>query len=121
MRVARRASFSRLLLLLSRVSLALLVSCASTPEQAIIGKWKLTTGADTIELFPDGTLISVERGIPAQGTYSFLDATRVEIELDELWGITGPFVFQVWLPGDELILTLPKVGTKKYRRVKEGR
>ncbi len=98
-----------------------LASCTSTPEQAIIGKWKLTSGADTIEFFADGLVISIEQGVANQGSYHFLDATRVQIAPGGLWGVAGPVVLQVWLPGDELILTLPQVGSKKYRRVQEER
>lgn len=97
----------------------MLASCARIPEQAIVGKWKLTTGADTIEFFADGLVISVEHGVTTQGSYHFVDATRVHIEPGGLWGVAGPTVFQVWVAGDELILTLPQAGAKKYRRVQQ--
>jgi hypothetical protein len=95
-------------------------SCTSTPEQALVGKWKLTSGADTIEFFADGLVISVEQGGTTQGSYHFLDATQVQIA-PGVWGVAGSVVLQVWIAGDELILTLPQVGSKKYRRVREER
>lgn len=98
-----------------------LASCTSTPEQALVGKWKLTSGEDTIEFFADGLVISVEQGGTTQGSYHFLDATQVQIAPGGLWGVAGPVVLQVWVVGDELILTLPQVGSKKYRRVREER
>lgn len=111
-----RAPFSRLMRGLVGGCL-LFAACASTPEQALVGKWQLANGTDTIEFAADGTVRSVEGGKVIHGTYRFLAAAQVQVEPGGVWGAEGPVVFQVWIPGDELILTLPGVGAKKYRRV----
>ncbi|MDI6632362.1 MAG: hypothetical protein AB1507_05000 [Bacillota bacterium] len=98
--------------------LALLVSCSSNLEKAIIGKWSEIDGTEKIEFFDDGTLTVADEEMNMGGSYKFVEKDRIRVELGGLGALAGPFVAKVSVSGNELTLTMPDGEVGRYRRVK---
>jgi len=89
---------------------------SSKPQDAIIGKWLLIGGDETIEFFKDGT-VSIVKGKDAMaGNYKFIDKDRLRLDLGGFGAIAGPAVIRVSISGDELTLTDPAGGVSRYYR-----
>jgi hypothetical protein len=95
-----------------------LVSCSSQLENAIVGRWKVINGAETMELFQDGTLTVSDKGMNMGGTYKFVDKDRIKVDLGGLAALAGPFVATVSISGEELTWTMPDGKISKYSRAK---
>jgi hypothetical protein len=55
----------------------LIASCKQSPEERIVGEWQ-TPGMQTVTFNPGGTLSISDKGITAQGRYSFPGGNRFE-------------------------------------------
>ena len=97
---------------------ALLSSCAASPEDKILGRWKEVDGTETMEFLKDGTVIVVDEGMSMAGTYKWIDNDRVKIELGGLGALVGPVVATVSMSGGELTFTMPDGKVSKYNRPK---
>jgi hypothetical protein len=81
-----------------------LFACTKSPEQKIIGKWRL--GEDqTIEFFPDKTLVLGTEIKNFSGVYSFVSDDRIKVEFGGLIiGLAGPQIARVSFQDDALVL-----------------
>ena len=61
MRIQQRGFKNPLSCLAMAFILSLLVLCSSNPENAIVGKWSVIDGTETMECFTDGTLMQGHR------------------------------------------------------------
>jgi hypothetical protein len=95
---------------------ALLSSCSSKPEDAIVGKWKELGGTETMEFFRDGTVSVVDEGMSMAGSYKFVDKDRVKVELGGLGALMGPVVARVSISGEDLSWTMPDGKVSRYKR-----
>jgi hypothetical protein len=100
------------------LTLSILVSCSSKPENAIVGKWSEIGGTETMEFFKDGTVSVVDKGMTMEGSYKFVEKDSIKLELGGLGALVGPIVAKVSIKGDELIFTLPDGDVLKYKRAK---
>lgn len=98
--------------------LALLVSCSTKLEDAVIGKWSLTTGTERMELFKDGTLMIADKGMNVGGKYTFIDKDRIKVEFGGFAALAGPLIVTVSVAGDEMTWTMPDGKIGKYKRDK---
>ncbi len=93
----------------------LIASCASKPENLIIGKWEDVKDKTTIEFLKDGTCILVERKQQAVvGKYNFIDNNRLKVDI---YGMSR--ILQMAISENELILTFPDGAAAKHKRVKQ--
>jgi len=100
------------------LTLSLLVSCSSKPENDIVGKWSEIGGKETIEFFKDGTVSVFSEGIAMGGSFRFFEKDRIKLEFGGLGALAGPILAKVSIKGDELTLTMPDGDVSKYKRVK---
>lgn len=88
------------------------------PERAIVGRWEHIEGADTIEFFRDGTLVSQgAMGLTTTGDYEFVDDAHIRLQVSGLWSIAGSQVLEVDVSGTRLVLVDSYGNTYEYRRV----
>jgi hypothetical protein len=81
-----------------------LFACAKTPEQEIIGKWRLAED-QTIEFFPDKTLVLGTEIKNFSGVYNFVSDDRIKIEFSGLIiGLAGPQIARVSFQDQDLVL-----------------
>lgn len=99
----RKTSRLQIVLLVS-VILAILFGVSGCKKQnAIIGKWKAEDGS-FLEFFKDGT-VEIQGGlIRAVGKYSFPDKGTLRLDLEGLWGIVGPTLYDYKISGKTLTL-----------------
>jgi hypothetical protein len=118
MRIQRRGCKKLLWWFYSALMLSYFVSCSSNTETAIVGKWRVIGGTETMECFKDGTLTvsNSDKGMNLGGTFKFVDKDRIKVELGGLAALAGPFVATVSISGDELTWTMPNGQVSKYRR-----
>jgi hypothetical protein len=104
------------------VMAALVGACCSTSvEKQIIGKWEpASEKGDTLEFFSDGTLIVSDGGEQAVGTYTFLDETRIKIELSGFYALGGAAIRTVSITDDTLYMTVEDGSTSSYHRQGTG-
>lgn len=90
--------------LLAIVIVVAFAACAKPPSAQIIGKWRM--GEDqTIEFFPDKTLVLATAVKNFSGTYSFVSDDRIKIEFSGIIaGLAGPQLAHVSFQDDSLIL-----------------
>jgi len=88
------------------VIILLLAGCSS--KNAIIDTWQDANG-QTMQFFSDGTITSGGL-ISTTGEYSFPDSSHLKIELQGLWGIAGPQVYEYKINGNKLVL-IDSLGT----------
>ena len=96
---------------------ALVYSCSSKPEDAIVGKWEKIEGTETMEFFKDGTVNVVDKGMIMGGSYKFIDKDRIRLEMRGLGALMGPIVAKVSILGGELIFTWPDGKVSKYSKL----
>ena len=92
---------------------AMLVGCS--PKNSIVGKWNLTSGGyEKIEFFKEGTILSEQETYRVSGKYSFLDDSRIKVEL--AINPNHPFFYTVSFSGGELTMTDQNGKVLKYKR-----
>ncbi len=112
-----------------------LMSCGSSPQRKIIGKWVDIRGG-MMEFFKDGTVMVTSKeqapnnpytGKPLYppklkrtiGKYSFSDRGYLKIYAEEEFAEKTILVYEVSYPSrDKLILTISGFGSSKFRRIK---
>lgn len=97
---------------------AMLSSCSSKPEKAIVGKWKEIGGSETMEFFKDGTLSIADDSVYFGGNYKFIDKDSIKMELGGSGAMAGPVVARVSITGEELTITMPGDEASKFRKSK---
>ena len=95
------------------------------PENSILGKWTIIekNQVGTIEFFKDGTLsiATPRRSLP--GTYKFNADGSFQVELVSSGPSgtgssgTGSLIIPGNITGEELSLTVPNEGVKRYKRM----
>jgi hypothetical protein len=98
--------------------LALLVSCTSKPENAIVGKWR--SGTETAEFLKDGRVVMANqsKGFNMAGKYQLVDNGRIKIDFGGMGGFVDPIMIGVTVSGDELTLAMPDGKVLAYTRAK---
>ena len=100
---------------------ALLIgACSGSPEDKIVGTWYEIGDNETMEFFADGTITIAEGRESMAGNYSFLDESKLRIELGGLGALAGPLVVSYEFEGDILKLTY-NGDVSKYSRSKDGK
>ncbi|MDI6735075.1 MAG: hypothetical protein QME42_02585 [bacterium] len=94
----------------------LLSSCASKPENEIVGKWEEIGGTESIEFFKDGTVSGVDKGRSMVGSYKFVDKDRIKMEMGGFGALTGPVIMKVSFSGGELTFTTQDSKVLKYSK-----
>lgn len=61
------------------VALTVLGGCQQTPQQGIIGKWKEVDKTNTLQFFPDGTVVFYDGSKSYARSYSFPDPAHLKI------------------------------------------
>jgi len=56
------------------------VSCASKPEDVLLGTWQTANGVNTLEFLKNGTLIFTERQRSMPLKYKVIDSKRISVE-----------------------------------------
>jgi hypothetical protein len=99
--------------------LTLLAACPSKLKKGIIGEWSEIGGTERLEILKDGSISLNSMYMRASGSYKFLEKDKLSLEFanasDDL---KGPFVAQVSIIDNILILTMPNGRISKYERVK---
>ena len=75
-------------------------------------------GTEAFEFFKDGTLSVADKGMSLAGKYSFVDDTRIKLELGGIGALAGPQIATVSISGGELSLTDQKGKVSRYKRAK---
>ncbi len=83
--------------------LATIVSCGGA-ESSIIGKWQMNNSPETLEFFPDGTVIKAGDVVPMVGDYRFISNDRMRIDFGGLGSLVGPQVYRVDVSGNGLTM-----------------
>ena len=107
-------------LLVGFIVLCIMICGCVDSKASIIGKWERVdadVGKVTMEFFKDGTITIVSEDPTLTGDYTFVDDDHIRIELGGLAGVVGPYVCNVAVSKDTLILTGPKGESHEYRRV----
>ena len=89
----------------------------SNPEQAILGKWRTTDGAETAEFTADGLATFENNSAKIAGKYSFIDKGTLKLDLLALQ-IGKSVQRNVAVYADELVLTDEHGKAMRYRREK---
>src|SRR5437899_2199112 len=106
---------SKYIVLLMLAVVAVFVSCST--KSSIVGKWQEIGGTETLEFFKDGTLSVVNKGTAITGKYSFLDDTRIKLEIGGIVGaLAGSQIVTVSIADGELSLTDQKGKVSRYRK-----
>lgn len=89
-----------LFLLVLMLAMLLLVGCSS--KGAVVGKWQDQSG-QTMTFLNDGT-VTTGGLLNVTGKYSFPDNSHIKIELEGLWSLAGPQVYEFRIDGGKLVL-----------------
>lgn len=85
-----------------------LVACSESPQEQIVGKWRVadTTDGNVLEFYKDGTVTMEEAitGVSVNGEYSFLNDEKLKIELGGILAITGAAIYTVSFANDRMTL-----------------
>ena len=85
-----------------------LVACSESPQEQIIGKWRVaeTTDGNVLEFYKDGTVTMQEAitGVSVNGDYSFLNDEKLKIELGGILAIAGAGIYTVSFTDDRMSL-----------------
>lgn len=112
---------SVLVLLLVLLVLVSITACffAKSPQEQIIGKWKMMGQQNTIlEFYKDGMIILTDSGFSIRGRYIFLDKEQVQINLEGIWGTVGSLVGSISFHDDALYWATGS-STVFFNRVKQ--
>jgi hypothetical protein len=81
-----------------------LFACGQPAEKKIVGKWRIDEN-QTIEFFPDKTLVLGTEIKNFSGVYNFVSDDRIKIEFSGvIIGLAGPQIAHVSFQDDTLIL-----------------
>lgn len=99
-----------------------LVACSESPQEQIVGKWRVadTTDGNVLEFYKDGTVTMEEAitGVSVNGEYSFLNDEKLKIELGGILAITGAAIYQVSFTDDRMTLETQNGGdVTAYQKV----
>ena len=83
--------------------LTAILSCGGATS-SIIGKWQMNSSPETLEFFPDGTVIKGGDSVPMVGDYRFISSDRMRIDFVGLGSLVGPQVYRVDVSGDRLTM-----------------
>src|SRR5262245_52118203 len=106
---------------------SLLVGCSqqapkSKPQEAVVGKWQVLGGVDTVEFSTDGSVTFVTQGRAVTGKYTFERESVLKMAWDSpipMEGFQQQGAYQhVKVSADELITNDPAGTSRKYKRVK---
>jgi len=86
-------------------------------KKAILGKWNIIGGRETIEFFEDGTIILDSKEGSLVGDYRFLDENRIRIDLGGIAAMAGSQVARISKVNDRI--TLDKLFDQKIE-LKKG-
>jgi len=79
MRTLTRRQIGFLMPLVGALSAALVLSgCKKTPQQQILGKWRVEEKQSVVEYHKDGTYVATQDGKTSTGNYSFPDDSHLE-------------------------------------------
>lgn len=93
---------------------ALMLSCSSGPEKAVLGQWQEIDGMETWDFRKDGKLlIKAEGFFEMDARYTFVEKERMKVETERLTD-TVKVAFQ----GGELVLTFGDGQVTRYRKLK---
>ena len=85
-----------------------LVACSESPEEQIVGKWRVANSTDgnVLEFYQDGTVTFFESitGLSVNGEYAFLNDEKIKVELSGILAITGATIYTVVFSDDRMTL-----------------
>jgi hypothetical protein len=96
-----RNIFRGLFAILIAVSIS---ACAKPAEKEIVGKWRMAEN-QTIEFFPDKTLVLATAVKNFSGVYGFVSDDRIKIEFSGMIiGLAGPQIARVTFENSDLVM-----------------
>ena len=115
-------------LLIGAVCVACLIpGCSQQPQEAktqdaVVGKWQVVVGEDTVEFTKDGNVTFVVSGRPVSGKYKFEKENVLKVE----WASpilkdgfqTQATIQHVKVSAEELATNDPSGTSRKYKRAK---
>ncbi len=97
-----RVLLGSLLLLLLTVNAT---ACGKSPQEALLGTWRLTNDDTLLQFDADGTLTTTVDGTTYEGTYRFVDNTHIDVEIaPEVFG-TATFVAETDIRYNQMAFT----------------
>ena len=84
----------------------------------LVGKWEAEDGS-SVTFSRDGTVIFEGGFLTIVGNYRVLDGHRLRVDLQGIWGLGGPAVYEYQISGDTLTLIGGPLSTvTEYTRVR---
>ena len=99
-------------------SFVLLASCAPKPEQEILGKWHEVGGTEMIIFFEGGIVNIEDDGEIITGSYEFVGANELQLEISGLAELAGPVMVKGSMSEQALTFTWPDGTIYNYTRPK---
>lgn len=93
--------------------LVLCGGCSQSTGNPLLGKWQGVSGpgvADSIQFFKDGTISTVQYGVPVGGEYRLIDGEHVRVVMSRT------YVFRFSVAGNRLILVEEDGATYTYEK-----
>lgn len=95
---------------------ALLAGCGIDPEEAIVGKWEEVDGPEVVEFDDEGRVVLHFEGMALEGSYVFLAADRIVLDLRGPRVSSDPIEAPVHIEDDVLTFTMPDGRVATYGR-----
>ena len=96
---------------------SMFVGCSKAPEKKIIGEWQENGESESVQFFADGAIAIRDGNETMAGSYTFLDESKLRVELDGMGALVGSMVIEYQFDGDTLKLTGPDGSVADYTRL----